>query len=49
LTVTGIGGMLELEDMIMNKIKKILVVCRMTSHCGPVVQAAAAQGSPCST
>jgi nucleotide-binding universal stress UspA family protein len=35
--------MLELEDMIMNEIKKILVVCRMTSHCGPVVQAAAAQ------
>ena len=27
----------------MSEIRKILVVCRMTSHCGPVIQAAAAQ------
>lgn len=27
----------------MNETRNILVVCRMTSHCGPVIQAAAAQ------
>jgi universal stress protein A len=28
---------------IMSRVKNILAVCRMTSHCGPVVQAAAAE------
>jgi nucleotide-binding universal stress UspA family protein len=38
-----LSGLLPERRPVMNKIRNILAVCRMTSHCRPVVKAAAAQ------
>lgn len=43
LTAQGFSGMVKVEDTIMSEIQKVLAICRMTSQCGPVVRAAAAQ------